>query len=158
MGLAVVIVVVGALVSGGQQGDPPSSPAEQGEQNRGPRRLRRRPPSRTPNQRPRPTQRPRRSRSRTRAGPRRTGVLWQPVAGHRTFRALSGAVACRGLHEGEGTIWIDLVDTTGESYSLLADEGPFDVSQAEHIEEAGTYVVEVTLLDGGGAWEVRLQQ
>ena len=50
------------------------------------------------------------------------------------------------------------MDTTGESYSLLADEGPFDVSQAEHIEEAGTYVVEVTLLDGGGAWEVRLQQ
>ena len=73
------------------------------------------------------------------------------------FELSAGLLRVEASHEGEGSIWIDLVDATGESYSLIGDEGPFDVSQAEQIEEAGTYVVEVEAPDGG-AWTVRLQQ
>jgi hypothetical protein len=73
------------------------------------------------------------------------------------FELSAGLLRVEAVHEGEGSIWIDLVDETGESYSLIGDEGPFDVSQAEQIEEAGTYVVEVEVPDGG-AWTVRLQQ
>jgi hypothetical protein len=73
------------------------------------------------------------------------------------FELSAGLLRVAVAHEGDGYISVSLYDPAGGSYYLTSGEGPFDISQAEQLEEAGTYVLKVEV-DPPGAWTVRLQQ
>lgn len=73
------------------------------------------------------------------------------------FRLSSGLVRVEVTYEGEGDISVYAYDEAGESYFLVGEVGPLDISQAEQIDVGGTYVLEVET-DAQAPWTVRLKQ